>query len=507
MGSAMIERLAHLRNLSQGLEPGLEQRAHWTRDTVAHAEHFLKGVSHAPAFHPTPDEGKGILTSPLPEEPQALETLLAEFARHVETPGVKLGSPGFLAFIPISSLYPAALGDYLAAVTNPFSGNFFASPGAVRLEHLLTRWMAGLVGYPQTAAGDLTSGGSLANLSAILCAREARQLKPRDYHKAVVYLSSQTHHSVTKALRIAGLADCIQRQVPLDQGYCMRPEALDEAIREDSAAGRLPWLVVATAGTTDTGAIDPLNTIADVARRHGLWLHIDGAYGAMFALCDPGRRALAGIERSDSLTLDPHKGLFMPCGSGAVLVRDGRHLLQAYQYEASYMQDRSALASLEEVSPSELSPELTRPFRGLRLWLSLKLLGLAAFRAALEEKLLLARYCYERVQQISGVEVGPPPQLSIVPFRILPKRGAPDDYNQRLLKAIDRDGRIFMTSTRLNGRVWLRAAILCAATHREHIDLALDVIKHCGSALTASPMARDPKAAERLGPTPKAVPE
>jgi len=141
------------------------------------------------------------------------------------------------------------------------------------------------------------------------------------------------------------------------------------------------------------------------------------------------------------------------------------------------MQDRAALASLDEISPSELSPELTRPFRGLRLWLSLKLIGLRAFRAALEEKLLLARYFYEQVQRIEGVQVGPPPALSIVAFRFVPKKGDPDEFNQRLLKAINRDGRIFITSTRLDGQVWLRVAVLCAATHREHIDLALAVLK------------------------------
>ncbi len=167
----------------------------------------------------------------------------------------------------------------------------------------------------------------------------------------------------------------------------------------------------------------------------------------------------------------------MPCGSGAVLVKNGRHLLEAYRYEAHYMQDRATLASLEEVSPSELSPELTRPFRGLRLWLSLKLIGLSAFRAALEEKLLLARYFYEQVQAIDGVQVGPPPELSIVVFRGMPRSGDPDTYNQSLLKTIDSDGRVFLTSTRLNGNVWLRVCVLCSTTHREHMDLALKVLK------------------------------
>ena len=217
--------------------------------------------------------------------------------------------------------------------------------------------------------------------------------------------------------------------------------------------------------------------MAEVARRHELWLHVDGAYGAMFALCPPGKKALSGMDQSDSLTLDPHKGLFMPCGSGAVLVRNGQHLLNAYRYDAHYMQDRPSLGSLEEMSPSELSPELTRPFRGLRLWLSLKLIGLRAFRAALEEKLLLAQYFYDSVRREPQVQVGPSPELSIVTFRYLPRRGDPNEFNARLLRAVQQDGRILLTSTSIGGQFWIRLAVLCAATHREHIDLALRLLR------------------------------
>jgi len=471
------ERIERLRRLSRSLEPSARQRAAWTKQVTAHAGNYLEALARGPAFRPSKMEGKGILSSTLSEEPQNIKPVLKLLGEHVFGPGGKLGAPGFLAFIPISSLYPAALGDYLAAATNPFAGNYFASPGAVRLEHLLTRWMADFVGYPKSSIGDLTSGGSIANLSAILAAREGRGLRTRHFEKAVVYLTSQTHHSVTKALRIAGLGECVQRFVPLDAAYRMRSEALDKSIRNDRRAGLRPWLVVASAGSTDVGAVDPLNSIGQIARAHGVWMHVDGAYGAMFALCGPGRKILAGMERSDSLTLDPSKGLFMPCGSGAVLVRNGKHLLDAYGYQANYMQDRPSLASLAERSPSQLSPELTRPFRGLRLWLSLKLIGLRPFRAALEEKLLLARHFYHELRKIEGVEVGPVPDLSVVTFCWLPKRGNVDGYNQRLLKAVQKDGQIFITSTRLNRRFWLRLAVLGATTHREHLDLALEILQ------------------------------
>jgi glutamate/tyrosine decarboxylase-like PLP-dependent enzyme len=473
----MKQQLDRLKTLSAPLEPGPSQRGQWAREIITHAEGFLDALPGLPAFRSVPGEGREILRSKFSEDGQDVAPLLRLLAEAVEKPGVRLGSPGYLAFIPISSLYPAALGDYLAAVINPYAGNFFASPGAVRLEHALTRWLAEFVGYPKTCAGDLTSGGSISNLTGIICAREARGLKARDFDRAVVYLTSQTHHSVGKALRIAGLGGCIRRKVRLDRAYRMDAQALELAIKADRKRGLLPWLIVAAAGSTDTGAVDPLDDIARVSRAMGLWLHVDGAYGAMFALCASGKKALRGIERSDSLTLDPHKGLFMPCGSGAVLVRKGEQLLRPYHYEAHYMQDRATLASLDEASPSELSPELTRPFRGLRLWLSLKLIGVRAFRASLEEKMLLARYFYDEIQNVEGIEAGPSPQLSVVAFRCLPKRRDPDEYNLGVLKAIQRDGRIFISSTRLNGRIWLRLAILCASTHREHIDLTLEVLK------------------------------
>lgn len=473
----MKDRIEQLRAASAALEPTRKEREFWTEQTATHAQQFIESLAQRPVFEFTSGEGKGILAEGSFETPTDIHTLLDSLAKHVENPGGKLGAPGFMGFIPISSLYPAALGDYLSAVINPFAGNFFASPGAVRLEHLLLRWMASFIGYPETCAGDLTSGGSISNLSAVVTAREARQLKSQDFHNAVVYFTSQTHHSITKALRIAGLSGCHQRMLPVDLSYRMDVEGLDAAIRRDQEADLHPWLIVASAGSTDVGAVDPLEDVARVARQSGLWLHVDGAYGAMFALVDSARQKLAGIEKSDSLTLDPHKGLFMPCGSGALLVRDGKALLNAYHYDAAYMRDRSSLASLEEVSPSELSPELTRPFRGLRLWLSLKLVGLRAFRAALEEKLLLAQYFYTELRKLRGFQTGPSPDLSVVIFRFSPSHGDADDFNRRLLRATQTDGRIFLTSTVLENRIWLRMAILCASTHLEHIELALKILQ------------------------------
>lgn len=341
----------------------------------------------------------------------------------------------------------------------------------------LVNWLVGVVGYPAgTAGGDLTSGGSIANLSAVVAAREAHNLRSADVPRHVIYLSRQSHHSVRKALRLAGLAECVHRVIDVDERWRMDTDALSAAIDADRAEGLAPWLIVATAGSTDAGAVDPLTPIAELAAAEGLWLHVDAAYGGAFLLCDEGRRILAGIERSDSTIIDPHKGLFLPFGNGAVLVRDRDRLAAANRYRADYMQD--AFRPDVELSPADLSPELTRPFRGLRLWLPLKLFGLAPFRAALEEKLLLARYFHERLGALPGWEVGPSPDLSVVTYRYLPARGDADAFNRRLVAAVQNDGKTFISSTQLNGRFTLRLAVLNFRTHLADIELVLERLQH-----------------------------
>ena len=472
------EDIRRLELEARSLDPGPKERALLRDKVFAYADSFMERIDDRPTFAVSEGEEDGALyDSPISEESTDPDEVLNLLDHGVIQSGVNVGSAGHLAYIPGSNLYASALADYLAAVTNRYSGLYFASPGAVRMERILLRWMAGFLGYPAASAGDLTSGGSIANLVGVVTARDAHGLKAKDFDRAVVYLSEQTHHAIDKALRIAGLKESPKRFVPLDGRHRMRPEALEAAVEGDAKAGLRPWLIAATAGTTDTGAVDPLTDLAEVAHRHGLWLHVDGAYGAPFALTKQGKSILRGIERSDSVVLDPHKGLFLPFGSGAVLVREGRNLLGAHHYDASYLQDKDTLASRDEVSPADLSPELSRPFRALRLWLPLKFAGVAPFRAALEEKLLLARHFHERMRLEDGFEVGPLPDLSIVAFRYLPKRGDPDDFNRKLINVVQRDGRVFLSSTRINGRFTLRVAILSLRTHLDTIEQAVEILR------------------------------
>ena len=354
---------------------------------------------------------------------------------------------------------------------------FAAGQNGLRMENMLLRWCGDLVGYPAGSAGNIASGGSIATLTAIATARDARGIRPGNVATAVVYLTTQAHHCIGKALRLAGLAEAPVRYVPVDEEFRMQPDALGEAIARDRAAGLSPWLIVAAAGTTDVGAVDPLDAIAMIAARERCWFHVDAAYGGFFLLTGHGRSLLAGIERSDSVVLDPHKSLFLPFGIGVLLVRDARALAASNSYAGHYMQD--ALEDPGEISPADLSPELSKHFRALRMWLPLVLLGTTPFRAALDEKLLLARYFHREVAAL-GFETGPAPALSIATFRWAPA-GVPleraNELNRRLVDAVRRDGRVFLSSTDLDGRYTLRMAALAFRTHRRSIDLALGVLR------------------------------
>lgn len=476
----LLRRLDECEHAMRALEPDAAQRVALREPVLEATENFLEALPTHPAFVDL--QTCPVLDPAIPENGAPIKDVVAEFQRAVALPGSHPASGHHMGYVPGGGVYLAALGDYLAAVTNKHPGVFYSGPGAVRMEHALVRWMAGLVGYPDGALGNLASGGSVATLAAVATARDAHQLKGADFARTVVYLTSQLHHCLEKALRLAGLGECVVRRIPMDADWRMLLPALEEQIAADRAAGLRPWLLVGSAGTTDTGAVDPLERLAEVAQRENLWFHVDAAYGGFFLLTGHGRAALRGIERSDSVVLDPHKGLFLPFGMGVVLVRHGEAMRSTHRYFGNYL---SEAARSEEVSPADVSPELSRHFRAVRLWLALKVAGVGAFRAALEEKLLLARYAHGRLAEL-GFEVGREPQLSIVTYRWVPSAGLPDEpdarlaamnaCNERLVEAVRKDGRIFLSSTKLDGLVTLRLAILNFRTHRRMVDLALEVL-------------------------------
>jgi len=470
----MRERLLDLERTARLLEPAAESREKARNAVVAYSEDFLNNIETTKAYLVSETKGIGLLDSPISEHGIGIEEAIELVRDNVDTPGLNPASGGHLAYIPGGGIYYSALGDYLADIFNRYAGVFYASPGAVRMENMLVRWMCEIVGYPPDAAGNLTSGGSLANLIAIVTARDAQNIKAKEIERSVIYLSEQAHHSVDKAIRIAGLGECIVRHIALDDRYRIIPGDLERQIANDLADGLIPFLVVASAGTTDVGAIDPLSEIGDIAKRNGLWYHIDAAYGGFFVLTDEGKQKLAGIEQSDSLVIDPHKGLFLPYGLGVVLVKSAKALFESHRYSANYMQD--AKAANDEASPADLSPELTKHFRGLRLWLPLKLHGIAPFRACLEEKLLLAKYFHTEIKKL-GFESNLEPELSVVTYRYIPDEGDANAFNKGLLEEVVADGRVFISSTMLDGQFTLRFACLAFRTHLSTADILLEVLE------------------------------
>jgi aromatic-L-amino-acid/L-tryptophan decarboxylase len=473
---ALEARLAALEAQARTLEEDPETRRRWGAAVLGAGESLVAGLAHRPAWDDGPGARAELLALGVPEEPVSLEVALDLFAREIDGPGLQPASPGHLGYIPGGGLYPSALGDYLAAVSNRYAGVAQVGPGAVALENMLLGWLRDLFGLPSGAHGTLTSGGSIATLMAFAAARDGCGIGAEEVRRSVIYHSAHTHHCVPKALALVGLGQATRRELPTERGRLV-PSDLRHAIEEDRRAGLRPFLVVATAGTTDAGAIDPLGDIAAIAVAQQLWLHVDAAYGGAFALVEELRPRFAGIERADSLVVDPHKGLFLPYGSGALLVREPRHLAASHGRPGNYMQDVVELEDLP--SPADLSPELSRHFRGLRLWLPLVLFGLRPFRAALLEKHLLARLFRERASAL-GYEVGPEPDLSVVLFR--PRRQpeeSPEAHEARqkeLLARILADGRVFLSSTRLDGEFWLRAAILSFRTHRPQVEHLLEVL-------------------------------
>ncbi len=471
----MKSKIKELEKEARKLEPSVEDRRELRQKAQRYGENFLDDLSDKPAYVTSETMGKGVYDLPIDENPKDIDSLLQLLDSEVDQPGLNPASGKHLGYIPGGGVYPSSVADYLAAITNRYTGIFFSSPGAVRIENMCIRWMCDLIGYPEGAAGNLTSGGSIANLIGLVVARDIAGIKARDFDRAVIYTTTQVHHCVVKAIKFSGLADATIREVPMDERFRMKTNALQNQINKDKDNGLIPLIIFASAGTTDIGAVDPLDDIGAIAEQHNIWFHVDAAYGGFFMLTDHGKKVMKGIEKSDSLTIDPHKGLFLPYGSGAVLVRDGQKLYDSQHMTANYMQD--TLKATEEASPADLSPELSKHFRGLRMWLPLQLFGIKPFRAALEEKLLLARYCYRKIKKIDGIEVGPEPELSVLFFRYLPESGDPNEFNKKLVDSLHKDGRVFLSSTHINGNVYLRIAVLNFRTHLQDVNLSLSILQ------------------------------
>lgn len=408
-----------------------------------------------------------------PDAGTALEPLLDQLFRDYVPRSFTAAGPGYLAFIPGGGIYPAALADFITDTTNRYTGVWQAAPALVQLEANALDWLREWMDFPTESRGLFTAGGSMATFNAIVCARE-RYLGP-DIRRGVLYTSDQGHHSILKSAKLAGIMPDRVRAIESDDRFRMRIDRLAETIAADRRAGLTPFAVVSSAGTTNTGAVDPLEDVADICARESLWHHIDGAYGAFFYLSDELRPTLKGLPRADSLTLDPHKGMFFPYGTGALLVRDGAALRAAHEATAAYLPAMPHPSDFYD--PSQHGPELSRGFPGLRVWLAIKLYGSAAFRAAIKEKRDLTVNAFDRIAALPHVVIDAPPELSLFAFHLTwPGASLADEdrATKALMEQTTRRGRVMVTGASTHGRYLGRVCVLSFRTHQDRIDALVD---------------------------------
>jgi aromatic-L-amino-acid decarboxylase len=461
------------------LEPTGDEMSSMASEAFAYLKRFISNLDDAPAMNvDNVAEAARTLRERVPEEGTDFSPLL-EVVEAAAAKGFETAGPGYLAFIPGGGLYVAAVANLLASGLNRFTQVSATAPALAQLEWNVIEWFAGIFDYPSSTKGILTSGGSLANFSAIVSARRDRL--PEDFLSGTLYVSDQGHLSVDKAAILAGFPLANVRHVPTTRDLRMDVDALRSMTNEDRRRGLQPFLVIGSAGTTNTGAIDPLTALHEFAAQEGLWFHVDAAYGGFFQLTQRGRKRFEGIERADSITLDPHKGMFLPYGTGCLLVREGELLKRAHDAgHAGYLQD---LEGIEAGDFADYSPELSRNYRGLPVWLALKLHGLSAFRDALNEKLDLAEFAYRELSEVEGFELPWQPELSIVPFRYRFGDGDDNDRNRLLLRRINDSRRVFISSTEVRKEVFLRAAILSHRTHLDRMKEAVEIFKSEGNLL------------------------
>ena len=406
-----------------------------------------------------------------PEESTGIEPLLSLLFDDVIPRSFTTPSPGYLGYIPGGGVYPAALADFIADTTNRYVGVWNAAPALVQLEANALDWLREWMGMPAGTAGLFTTGGSGATFNAIVCARE--QQLGADIRAGTIYTSTQGHHCIDKAAKLAGIAADRIRHIPVDSDYRMDVAALAAAIASDRAQGLRPFFVASSAGTTNTGAVDSLNDIADLCAREQLWHHVDGAYGAFIYMCPELRHLLPGLSRADSLTLDPHKGMFLPYGTGALLVRDGNALRAVHSMGAGYLPTHQS----EFYDPAQYGPELSRGFPGLRVWLCIKMFGAARYRAAIAEKRDLALWAADRVAKIPGVVMDAQPQLSLFAFHLegasLTTQDARNAATEALVERVTARGRVLLSGCTVDGRYLARVCVLSFRTRMEQMETAL----------------------------------
>jgi aromatic-L-amino-acid/L-tryptophan decarboxylase len=431
------------------------------------ADHFERGRDQPVGWKGEPGVLRPSFLEAPPRAPVAEGELLARLQREVFPNTLNISHPRFFAFVPGPSNFVSVMADALAGGFNVFNGSWLGGSGAAAMELAVIDWFRQWCGFPESAGGLFVSGGSMANLTALAAARHAR-LEDRT-EGAVIYYSDQTHSSIDRALRVIGFLPEQIRRIPSDDAFRLPMETLAQCVREDRARGLRPFAVIANAGTTSTGAIDPLRGIAEYCRAEDLWMHVDGAYGAAAVICERGRRLLDGIDLADSLSFDPHKWLFQPIECGCVLLRDAALMKAAYRIMPEYLAD--VHRNVAEVNPCDYGIQLTRGFRALKVWMSVHYFGMDAFRAAVERGFELAEVAERKLRSMAGWEVVTPAQMGVVCFR---RSDADEGFYPKMHDAMLADGFALASSTVLNGRTVLRLCTISPRTTEADVEQTIE---------------------------------
>jgi len=460
-------------------------------EVVAMIVAHLEGLPNKPVVRKADRPSlESCLREPLPEQSVPISTVIRQVQRDVLSNVSHNDHPRYFAFVSGPGNFVSAMADALASGFNVIPADWLDASGPSEVELVTVDWLRQICGLPEGAGGLFVSGGSMANLISLSTARHAK-LREKNTSSAVAYCSDQTHSSVERALRVLGFDISQLQKLPSDDSFRISSAQLRQQIADDRAAGRIPFCVIANAGATNTGAVDPLVEVGQLCKQEGLWLHVDGAYGAPAVLCEKGRSLLRGLELADSLALDPHKWLFQPYEIGCVLVRDVRSLHKAFAVRPDYLKDLESKEA--EVNFCDYGIQLSRSFRALKLWMSLKVFGLAAFREAVARGFFLAEFAESLLQPSSHWEVVTPASMGIITFRFVPD-GVPEQdtdlINQQIVDETLKEGFATVSSTRLRGRKVLRLCTINPRTTEDDIRQTLQRLEHFGRLACASSSLR-----------------
>jgi glutamate/tyrosine decarboxylase-like PLP-dependent enzyme len=454
-------------------------------------------VNHFDTLRETPVSRKAtkpelekLFRRPFPERKSDAENVLQKLERDLFTNIMHLDHPRFFAFVPSPSNFVSVMADSLASGFNVFAGTWLESSAAAEIELVTVDWLRQELGLPEAAGGLFVSGGSMANLTALAVACRVRKV-PRKSRRPLVYCSDQTHSSLERGLRVLGFESSQIRKLRSDNRFRLRVSDLRSQLVNDRKAGRIPFCVIGNAGTTSTGAVDPLAEIAELCNEEEMWFHVDGAYGAASIMCNRGRGLLGGIERADSLSIDPHKWMFQPYEIGCVLVRNNQWLRDTFRILPEYLKDIDR--SQKEVNFCDYGIQLTRGFRALKLWMSLEVFGVESFRKAVERGLTLAEFAEKELRRSSSKwQVVTPASMGIVTFRFTPESphrlssSRIDMMNQQLVNKMQAQGFAMISSTVLRGQTVLRMCTINPRARENDIRQTIRMLGRWGNELSRS---------------------